>query len=442
MNAVLEASERTAALTGEPEGPRLSAFFEAAKRQSRGALKPLWVGIDLHALEQNAAKISDRLGETRLCAVLKGDAYGHGIENVTAPLLKHCSHFAVVDNYEAALLRRRVKDSVVLRLRPSPPTEIAEAIELGLRVRETVGSLGQAQEVDRIARHCGRPVDLHVSLDASGLGREGFPIHAPNALVKELQQVVRLPGTNVASIGCHLRDVSHCAPERADDSTRQAVDYFTVLVRQLCELIAGSGRRLPEVSLFSSAGSVAFAQSKSVKALGLTSFDRIGNSLFGLRSSAEHFERNTRQVMHVGTHVCMVVRRPAGATVGYEQAYHVSGDGEELALLGAGWSSMGREYQGIGNVSRPAWVANLYGGAHPLVGRQSMNVSVVRAVDDHGRRLKHGDFVWITTDAVPMGDYFQRAPSVAALSACMQNCQQEYITTVIGSSSSARRFVF
>ena len=442
MNAVLEAPEREAAFTREPEGTWVSAFFEAARRQSTGALKPLWVGINLDALGQNAARISARLGDTQLCAVLKGDAYGHGIENVTASLLKHCSHFAVVDNYEAALLRRRVKDAVVLRLRPSPPAEVAEAIELGLQVREAAGSLGKAQEIDRIARHCGRVVDLHVSLDVSGLGRGGFPVHDRNSLVKELQQVVDLPGTRVASVGCHLRDVSRCAPARAEDSTRQAVDYFTVLVRQLCEFIAISGKRLPEVSLFSSAGSVAFAQSRPVKALGLTSFDRIGNSLFGLRSSAEHFERNTRQVMHVGTHVCMVVRRPAGATVGYEHAYHVSEHGEELALLGAGWSSMSREYQGIGKVPRPAWVANLYGGAHPLVGRQSMNVSVIRAIDDHGRRLQDGDFVWITTDAAPTGEYFQRAPSIAALSACMQNCQQEYITTVLGSSSSARRFVF
>ncbi len=146
--------------------------------------------------------------------------------------------------------------------------------------------------------------------------------------------------------------------------------------------------------------------------------------------------------MHVGTHVCMVVRRTAGASVGYEHAYRIAAGGEELALLPAGWSSLGREYQGIGKVSRPVWVANLHGGAHPLVGRQSMNVSVARASDDHGRRLQHGDFVWITTDVAPSGDYFERAPSVAALSACMQNCQQEYITTLIGGSSSARRFVF
>jgi alanine racemase len=442
LNAVLEAPERQAAPKREPQEPWLPSFFEAARRQATAALKPLWVGIDLRALEHNAARISDRLGATRLCAVLKGDAYGHGIENVAVSLLKHCSHFAVVDNYEALLLRRRVKDSVVLRLRPSAPNEIAEAIELGLRLRETAGSLDQAQEVGRIARHYGKAVDLHVSLDASGLGRGGFPVHDPVALAKELQQVIDLPGINVASVGCHLRDAADCAPARTEDSTRQAVDCFTVLVRQLCELITRSGRRLPEVSVFSSAGSIAFAQSKSIKALGLTSFDRIGNSLFGLRSSAEHFERNTRQVMHVGTRVCMVVERPAGATVGYEHAYQVPEDGEELALLGVGWSSMGREYQGIGKASRPAWVANLSGGAHPLVGRQSMNVSVVRAVDDHGRRLKHGDFVWITTDAAPAGDTFQKTPSVAALSACMQNCQHEYITTVVGSSSSARRFVF
>ena len=442
MSAVLEDAPRTAALARAPEESWLSSFFKAAKRQPAQALKPLWIGIDRRALEQNAAIISARLGDTRLCAVLKGDAYGHGIENVTAPLLKHCSHFAVVDNHEALLLRRRAQDAVVLRLRPSPPNEIAEAIELRLRVREAAGSLGKAQEIDRIGRRCGQVVDLHVSLDVSGLGRSGFPTHDPAALVNELRQVVDLPGTRVASVGCHLRDVAHCAPDRANDATRDAVDHFIVLVRQLCELIVGSGRQLPEVSLFSSAGSVAFAQSSPVKALGLTTFDRIGNSLFGLRSSAEHFEHNTRQVMHAGTHVCMVVQRPAGATVGYEHAYQVSANGEELALLGAGWSSMGREYQGIGKTARPAWVANLYGGAHSLVGRQSMNVSVIRAVDEHGRRLRDGDFVWITTDAEPTGDHSQKAPSVAALSACMQNCQHEYITTVLGSSSSARRFEF
>ncbi len=109
-------------------------------------LKPLLVGIDLQALEHNAAAISERLGSTRLCAVLKGDAYGHGIDNVTASLLKYCSHFAVVDNDEALQLRRRAKDSVVLRLRPGAPHEIAEAVELGLRVRETSDLLARPRE--------------------------------------------------------------------------------------------------------------------------------------------------------------------------------------------------------------------------------------------------------------------------------------------------------
>src|SRR4051812_24282154 len=54
----------------------------------QAALRPAWVDVDLGALEHNLAKIRQRLGgsETRVMAVVKADAYGHGAVGVSRAL--------------------------------------------------------------------------------------------------------------------------------------------------------------------------------------------------------------------------------------------------------------------------------------------------------------------------------------------------------------------
>src|SRR4051794_28401158 len=54
----------------------------------QAALRPAWVDVDLGALEHNLAKIRQRLGgpETKVMAVVKADAYGHGAVGVSRAL--------------------------------------------------------------------------------------------------------------------------------------------------------------------------------------------------------------------------------------------------------------------------------------------------------------------------------------------------------------------
>ncbi|CUH82029.1 alanine racemase [Tropicibacter naphthalenivorans] len=67
----------------------------------------------------------------RFCAVLKADAYGHGIARV-APLIKEqgVGIIGITSNAEAFAVRRTGFDGRLLRLCAAPPAEIEEALDL------------------------------------------------------------------------------------------------------------------------------------------------------------------------------------------------------------------------------------------------------------------------------------------------------------------------
>ena len=68
-----------------------------------------WVEVDLGRLRGNAAAIQSALGAAGLIAVVKADAYGHGLEPAAAALARAgVSRFAVAYVAEAEAVRRAV----------------------------------------------------------------------------------------------------------------------------------------------------------------------------------------------------------------------------------------------------------------------------------------------------------------------------------------------
>jgi alanine racemase len=416
------------------------AFVAAgAKAIDQHGCYPLLVGIRKDALVGNVRRICQRIAPRTLCAVMKGDAYGHGVQLIVPHLIPFCSRAAFVDNCEAAAIRAAAPEIKLLRLRVGTTTEIAGAMRAGWNVCETIGSHEKAQEINEVGAHTDTLINVHVSLDAAGLGRNGLPMHDESELHKIFLSLLGMTHVRVASVGCHFPDAADSNAADTSDATRNALERFVALVRGMRPRFDEFGRPPPEISAYSSASSCAFGASGVIERLGLHCFDRIGNSLFGLTSTAKHPEDGTRQVMHAATTVCDRIFRRRGSTIGYEHAYVVSDrDGLHVALLGIGWSSVGRYYQGLGKTDRPAYVMNSCGGIHRLLGRQSMNIMTIEASDEAGRGLKSGDIVYLTTD---YGESVE-APTVSRLSVLMGGVQTEFITSLFGGSPSSLRFVF
>lgn len=133
-------------------------------------LRPTWVEVDLDAVNHNVHKIKQLIGkEVHLMAVVKANAYGHGIIEIARTSLAAGSTWLGVATLEEALLLRRelTKDIPILVLGYVPVQHVPKASRSKITV--TGISLAWVQQAARILHD---PFDFHLKID-TGLNRLG-----------------------------------------------------------------------------------------------------------------------------------------------------------------------------------------------------------------------------------------------------------------------------
>ena len=176
-----------------------------------------WVEVDLNALRNNVISIRRRIGRARLMAVVKADAYGHGLVPV-ARTLRQCGvdAFAVANLTEALALRQVIgPDPLILQFGAAFPFEI-DAM-LANNITPTISSFSEAQQFEQTAT---RRVDVHVEID-TGMGRCGF-WHA--GATTALQQLATFRHLQVAGVYTHFPS----ADENLAETRRQLADFLAV----------------------------------------------------------------------------------------------------------------------------------------------------------------------------------------------------------------------
>ncbi len=128
--------------------------------------------VNLAAIERNASRLSERAGRhTRLCAVVKADAYGHGaVPAAQAALHGGASDLAVATAEEAGELRRAGLDTTILVLGALSDEELPVAVAAGAEL--TAWEPGFIERLRPLAAQAPRPIGVHVKLD-TGMGRLG-----------------------------------------------------------------------------------------------------------------------------------------------------------------------------------------------------------------------------------------------------------------------------
>lgn len=148
--------------------------------------------ISAEALAANVGELRRRLApHTMLCAVVKANAYGHGIASVFSVLEDLVDAFAVATAEEALHLRHSGCRRPVLVLFPVSAcldNHGASALEelIAEDMTLTLVSTSEIAPTSSAARKAGRPAKVHVKID-SGMGRSGVHSGAAPALVTELR---------------------------------------------------------------------------------------------------------------------------------------------------------------------------------------------------------------------------------------------------------------
>ncbi|MCX4586419.1 alanine racemase [Streptomyces sp. NBC_01481] len=319
--------------------------------------------IDLAALRANVRALRARAPRAALMAVVKSDAYGHGIVPCAkAALEAGATWLGTATPHEALTLRAAGIQARVMCWLWTPGGPWREAIEADLDM--SVSGLWALREVTAAAREAGRPARIHLKCD-TGLGRNGcqpadWPELVAAALAAEAEGTVEVTG-----LWSHLA----CADEPGHPSITAQLDLFRDLVAY-----AEKAGITPEVRHI--------ANSPATLTLPETHFDlvRTGIAIYGVSPSPElgtPADFGLRPVMTLAASVALVKQVPAGHGVSYGHHY-VTAEETTLGLVPLGYADgIPRHASGRGPV--------LVGGKwRRVAGRVAMDQFVVDLGPDGG----------------------------------------------------------
>jgi alanine racemase len=325
-----------------------------------------WVEIDLAALERNLKLIRASLpAQIKYVAVVKADAYGHGLPQVAARLMHSGADvFAVANIAEAMTIRELSADWPVLLLSPVLPDEDRYLAEYDLAA--TVSSLDEVQRFDAIGRAAGKPVAVHLKID-TGMGRLGVW----HTEAGQVYAAIRAAG------GLQLAGVfTHFSSADEDPAfTEQQRHIFLATLKQLPQLD-------PTTLLIHADNSAGLETTPGGSIFNAV---RVGLLQFGVLPHQHSMlaRVRTEPVFSFHTRVGLVKRLPAGTGVSYGQTMKLKRD-SLVAVLTAGYGD------GIARASGNRAEVLIQGRRCPVLGRVTMDQTIVD-ITDVPSPVGHGD---------------------------------------------------
>lgn len=170
--------------------------------------------IDVAAIAHNLAAVRARAGSARVMAVVKADAYGHGMRRCL-PALSDADMLAVATMTEAREIRSLAPNLPILLLEGVvAPEELALVERLGLEM--VVHHPVQLQWIEAASVRPGRRVWLKLD---SGMHRLGFPLHSAHDVHARLH---RLPDVEEVVLMTHFA----CADQAEHPLNREQIRRF------------------------------------------------------------------------------------------------------------------------------------------------------------------------------------------------------------------------
>jgi alanine racemase len=342
-----------------------------------------WAEIDRAALRHNAKVVRDRIGSAEMLAVVKANAYGHGLVGVAEALADDAQLFGVANLEEALTLRESFPHPIVI-LGPATPEERPIIAEHGFI--PTISSLEEAEAFSRVAGNPhlnplpgqgeadapapgeGRHVSVNFKID-TGMGRMGV---VENEARQVFQRVAAMANVGIHSISTHM-------PVSNEDAeyTRDQLVRFQKIVEQIRAEVPGSYK----AHVLQSAGTLAFNE---------PTFEivRAGIMLYGI-SPLPEFRELLKPVMTWKTRICLVRDVPKGSSISYGRTF-IAPRNMRVATLSAGYADgypWHLSNRGAGVLVR--------GKRCPLLGRVTMDLMVID--------VSEPDDVEVGDDVVLMG---------------------------------------
>lgn len=353
--------------------------------------RPIWAEVSLSTLAENFRSIrkfvnppeEKRKTPRKILCIVKGNGYGHGGPQVAKALEKAGSDwFGVTCTEEGIAVRKAGVRKPVLVLTSFWPGEESRLLEYDLTA--VIHRCEQLKELDRaagrvIGKKGRKKVSFHLKMD-TGMNRLGI---APSDVECFARQLAKCKHLELGGVFTHFASSEALTNTRTGEQTRQQEERFYAALDRLRALGIDPGI----VHLANSAAIVARPETWA-------DMVRPGAILYGYHPGYDPIEQRPeiearlplKPVMSLRTRIINIRNIPAGAGVGYNEAF-IAKRPSRIAVLAAGYGD--GIHRSLGNRGSVL----VRGALAPMVGIVSMDVTMIDVTDVPGVEI--GDVVTV-----------------------------------------------
>ncbi|MBN2158746.1 MAG: alanine racemase [Spirochaetes bacterium] len=317
--------------------------------------RPTRAEVSLGRLRNNMEIVRSLVGkDVKIMAMVKSNAYGHGIRTVSEEFLKSGAHYLGVAYLEEAVyLRRSGITAPILVCGAINTDQIEDFIKYDIEI--TSSSHDKSSAISSVAARMGATAKVHLKIDT---GMERIGVHWYNA-ERFIERAIALPNIELRGVFSHLAKA---------ESDRQFTNEQIKRFENIAGFMARRNILPPLVHLSNSAAIIGAPQSHfTMVRPGIMLY---GYDPFGYDPLREFGGRRILPAMSLKTKVSYFKVVPAGTGISYNHTYTTKGQTRIVTLpvgYGDGYSRL---------LSNRGEVA-VRGKTHPVVGAVCMDQIMV-----------------------------------------------------------------
>lgn len=354
--------------------------------------RPSRVVIDKQALKHNFQRVRELTPNSKILAIIKADAYGHGLVRV-AKTLSDADGFGVACLEEAEQLRSAaVENKIVLLEGPHKAIDLSRIVELDLDI--VIHHESQLEILEQT--NLKQPVQAWIKID-TGMHRLGFPVDKVEAILKRI--------SNCSNIKPEAKLMTHFATANEPEHplTQQQLKTFN----DHCGAIN------LEKTIANSAAIINFPETHA-------DWVRPGLMLYGVSpmKQSDANQHKLKPVMTLEAEIISIQRLSKGDTVGYGATWRCPED-MPVGVIAAGY---GDGFPRHAKSGTPILVNDV---RCSLIGRASMDMLTVDLRNQADAKV--GDRVVLWGAALPIEEIAQHADTISYELLCGVHKRLEFV---------------
>jgi alanine racemase len=287
----------------------------------REEISRVYAKINLGALRYNMDSMHQNIDpDTKIVAVIKTDAYGHGALPVAAAVeeLPYLWGYAVATVDEAVSLIEDGRKKPILILGISFPEQYRDIVKY--HIRPAVCDYEVARQLSHIASESNETVHIHIPID-TGMSRIGYQVTPETA--ETIASIARLPNLEIEGIFTHFA--------KADEPDRNPTAQQIARFQEIIGMVEDRGIHIPLKHCSNSAGIIDFPEANM-------NLVRAGITMYGMWPSEDvsRDKISLRPVMSLKSHISFIKTLEPGREISYGGTY-VTKEARKIATIPVGY---------------------------------------------------------------------------------------------------------